>query len=104
MEADIVAAGSINKVFEGQHWNRGVKAHRIGAEAFNRLRWMRFLEWIAETGEDFDMTKMIEMIQQFRENVHQDGLQALLAHCLNRQKRYLQYTYIISYRFTAILV
>ena len=34
IEAEAVAAGSIAKVFEGQHWNCGIRAHKLGADAF----------------------------------------------------------------------
>ena len=48
IEAETVAAGSFAKVFEGQHLNRGIRAHKLGAEAFSHLRWKAFLIWLEE--------------------------------------------------------
>lgn len=77
VEADVVASGSVNKVFEGQHWNRGVKAHKIGAEAFSRLRWKGFIDWLTDVGKELDMENLIARVGDFRENVNQEALRIL---------------------------
>lgn len=44
LEAGLVASGSLDGVMNGKHYNRGVQAHKIASEAFNRLRFQQFLE------------------------------------------------------------
>jgi hypothetical protein len=42
MESGIVAAGSLNGVISGHHYNRAIHAHKLLAEAMSRLRWEAF--------------------------------------------------------------
>ena len=46
IESDIVASGSIKGVIEGQHYSRAVRAHKIVCEAFWRLKWESFGNWL----------------------------------------------------------
>ena len=46
VEANVVSAGSVAGVLGGKHYNRSIKAHLILSEAFERLRWQEFEEWI----------------------------------------------------------
>ena len=54
-------------MYEGQHWNRGIRAHKLGAEAFCRLRWKAFLTWLEENDDhDIDMANLCIIFSEFR--------------------------------------
>ena len=46
IESDIVAAGSINGVLSGKHYNRAVRSHKLVYEALQRLRIQAYLSSI----------------------------------------------------------
>ena len=48
IESSIVAEGSLNKVIEGKQYNRCIRTHKLLYEAFMRLIWKGFLNWISE--------------------------------------------------------
>ena len=39
VEAGIVGNGSVASVIEGKQYNRGMRAHKVVAEAMSRLLW-----------------------------------------------------------------
>ena len=43
IESELVAAGSLNGVLTGHHYNRGLRAHKILYEALQQMRWQSFL-------------------------------------------------------------
>lgn len=42
-EAEVVASGPINGVISGHHYNCGVRAHKLLAEALKKIRWQSFI-------------------------------------------------------------
>ena len=46
VEAGVIAEGSIDKVLDGKQYNRRVRIHKLVYEAFMRLIWAEFLEWL----------------------------------------------------------
>ena len=38
----MLASGSLDSVLDGRHYNRGIHAHTIVAEAMRRLKWVTF--------------------------------------------------------------
>ena len=48
VESGLVTSGSLAGVMNGKHYNRGVRAHKLASEAFQRLRFLKFLESIPE--------------------------------------------------------
>ena len=48
IESDIVAAGSVNGVLSGKHYNRSIRAHKLMYEAMQRLRVKAFLKSLPE--------------------------------------------------------
>ena len=66
IEADVLASGSVDSVLDGKHYNRGIHAQKIVAEAMDRLRWVTFLEWNENQHDAVDkfthtMTFMIQL-------------------------------------------
>lgn len=52
MESGAVAGGSLSGVMNGHQYNRAVRAHKILAEALERLRWEAFLEELPPEEQD----------------------------------------------------
>ena len=80
VESNIVAAGSINGVIDGTHYNRAVRAHKIMYEALFRLQWELFTNWLQEKNftfipHDFDVT--LEAINKLMEVTSREGIIAL---------------------------
>ena len=46
IESEIVAAGKVNGVTSGHHYNRSMKAHKLMFEALHRLRWKNYLKTV----------------------------------------------------------
>ena len=90
-EAGTVAAGSIAKVFEGQHCDREIRAHQIGAEAFCRLRGKAFFTWLEENDDqDIDMANLCIIVSELRENINSQNLVNLEnKDCFNSALRYI---------------
>ena len=44
IEADELTFLGLLSVLDGRHYNRGIRAHKIVAEAMEPLRWATFLE------------------------------------------------------------
>ena len=62
-------------MFEGQHWNRGIRAHTLGTEAFCRLRWKAFLTCLEENDDqDIDMANVCIIVSELRENINSQNL------------------------------
>ena len=77
VEAEVVAAGSLEGVISGHHYNRSMRIHKLMCEALQRLRWQAYLDILsaedreaameiaadlqrAFPGEDFDNLVMSE--------------------------------------------
>ena len=58
IESEVIAQGCITGVFEGKHYNRAVRAHKIVMEALWRLQWKSFGNWLREKEKsDVDFKK-----------------------------------------------
>ena len=51
IESDIVAAGSVNGILSGKHYNRSIRAHKLIYEAMKRLQVKAFLNSLPENDE-----------------------------------------------------
>ena len=51
IESDILAAGSVNGILSGKHYNRSIRAHKLIYEAMQRLRVKAFLKSLPENDE-----------------------------------------------------
>ena len=45
LESGVIAAGSVDKVFEGKHYNRAVRFHKLTYEALIRVAYKGFVDW-----------------------------------------------------------
>ena len=63
-ESDILATGSVDSTPGGQHYNSGVRAHKLVAEGIGRLRWAMFLQWNIEQEPHLDMVSLAKAIDQ----------------------------------------
>ena len=46
VESEVIAEGSVDRVLNGQQYNRGVRLHKLLYEALKRLAWKGFLDWV----------------------------------------------------------
>lgn len=46
VESGVIAEGSIDKVLDGKHYNRAVRLHKLVYEAFMRVLYSGFLDWM----------------------------------------------------------
>ena len=76
-ESEVVAAGSIDGVLSGKQYNRAVRTHRVVMEAFLRLRWRSFCEWLEIQDPDFDHAAAIEQVQTVQSDITTATLQEL---------------------------
>ena len=84
VEAEVVAAGSLEGVISGHHYNRSMRTHKLMCEALQRLRWQAYLDIFsaedreaamgiaadlqtAFPGEDFDSLVMSEKFLKVKE-------------------------------------
>ena len=44
VESEVIAEGSVDRVLNGQQYNRGVRLHKLLYEALKRLAWKGFLD------------------------------------------------------------
>ena len=53
IECGVYAAGTTSVLMKGKSYNRGIRAHKLAAEAFFPLMWNSFVDWYAgNTGDD----------------------------------------------------
>ena len=45
VESEVIAEGSVDRVLNGQQYNRGVRLHKLLYKALRRLAWKGFLDW-----------------------------------------------------------
>jgi len=58
IESGVVAAGSINGVLSGHHYNRSMCTHKLMFEALHRTRWKAFCETLT-TEEQAEITTIL---------------------------------------------
>jgi hypothetical protein len=69
IEADVLASGSVDAVLGGRHYNRGMRAHKLVAEAIERLRWAAFLKWNNSQGHSVDLAPLAALAEKIRGTV-----------------------------------
>ncbi|XP_056090913.1 uncharacterized protein LOC130070521 [Rhinichthys klamathensis goyatoka] len=52
IEAEVVAAGSVEGVISGHQYNRSMRVHKLMCEALQRLRWQAYLDILPEDGRE----------------------------------------------------
>jgi hypothetical protein len=77
VEAGILAENSVNAVLEGKAYYRGVRAHTLTYEALQRMKWVKFQQWLQmrERNDSVDKTKIQEIKDMFdnaKPGFHQD--------------------------------
>ena len=79
VECGIIAEGSIVRVLEGRHYNRGVRLHKIVFEALLRLMWNGFFEWL-ETNPKLRpvLQEALEQVQGVAEKLDVSSFESLL--------------------------
>ncbi|XP_078353848.1 uncharacterized protein LOC144638526 [Oculina patagonica] len=45
VESEVITEGSVDRVLNGQQYNRGIRLHKLVFEALQRLAWKGFLKW-----------------------------------------------------------
>ena len=51
LESGIHGSAIVAKIFGGKAYNRGIRAHRLAFEAFSRLKWKTFGNWLNENNK-----------------------------------------------------
>ena len=59
IESEIIGIGSVNGALLGKHYNRGMRLHKIVGEAFFRLKWEAFCNWLQEKNHQTDKFQTI---------------------------------------------
>ena len=79
VESGIVAAGSVQAVLSGRHYNRGIRAHKILWEALSRLRWASFEVFLDGDGAGcpVDFQKIAKALEELRSSPTKDKLSSL---------------------------
>jgi hypothetical protein len=81
VEAGIIADGSISKVLEGRHYNRGVRLRKLIYEGIIRLLWRGFFEWIeSKPNLRSVLQEALSKMQKFVEGVDTQAFDDLLEH------------------------
>ena len=69
IESDVIAAGSVNGVLEGKHYNRGICMHRLVMEALFRIKWKKFSQWLTEQENPPAYTSLQDDIKNIQQDV-----------------------------------
>ena len=94
VEAEIVASGSVKKVFEGKHYNRAMRMHKIVYEALWRLRWVVIGKQLTlQNASDFNGERAVNLVKAVRDDPSQENFSKLLAH----QDIHTLFTYELSF-------
>jgi len=54
IESGVYAAGTTSALMKGKCYNRGIKGHKLAMEAFFRLLWKAFKQWISDQIPDLE--------------------------------------------------
>ena len=58
-DSDVYAFNTVEQIFRGSHYNRGIRCHKLALELMCRLQWLAVIEWYATHSVDVD-TDLIE--------------------------------------------
>ena len=61
IDSGVFAGNTVDQIFKGKHYNRGVRAHKIALEALYRLRWLALCDWYHENTTTIVDERAIEM-------------------------------------------
>ncbi|CAC5360780.1 unnamed protein product [Mytilus coruscus] len=83
LESGVIGSGSLTGVFEGKHYNRALRLHKIVFEAFERLRWEAFGSWLNSNDENEFLdpnfqASVLSILAQIRRNLTADNFKTLL--------------------------
>ena len=48
IDCGVYAENTVEQIFRGKHYNRGVRAHKMAMEALARIRWLALCDWYTE--------------------------------------------------------
>lgn len=65
IESEVVAAGSIDGVITGHHYNRSIRAHKLLMEALQRLRWQAYLDTLTQFNHAAALKIATDLQQKF---------------------------------------
>jgi len=81
VENNIIAEGSISKVLDGRHYNRGVRLHKIVYEGLLRLLWQGFFSEIESRQSLRDVLDVaLQELGAISSNPDSETMQKLLSH------------------------
>ncbi|CAC5376851.1 unnamed protein product [Mytilus coruscus] len=83
LESGVIGSGSLTGVFEGKHYNRALRLHKIVFESFERLRWEAFGSWLNSNDEKEFLdsnfqASVLSILAQIRRNLSADNFKTLL--------------------------
>lgn len=65
IEAEVVAAGSLEGVLSGHHYNRSIRTHKLMCEALQSLRWQAYLDSLAADDREAAMETATDLQTAF---------------------------------------
>ena len=83
IESDVIAAGLVNGVLEGKHYNRGIYMHKLAMAALFHIKWKKFGQWLTEQENLPAYTPLHDDIK----NIQQDVTRASYDRKMNNIKR-----------------
>ena len=84
MESEVITEGSIDRVLNGQQYNRGIRLNKLVYEALQRLAWKSFLGWFQRnqaTPEEESQSLLDEtrsLVVSLNQSATQENLDAAL--------------------------
>ena len=76
-ESDVIAEGPVDRVLNGQQYNRGLRLHKLVYEALQRIAWKGFLDWF-EKNWTAQKQSLLEDLRSLAVNLNQSANQANL--------------------------
>ena len=77
VESDVIAEGSVERVLNGQQYNRGVCLHKLLYEALKRLAWKGFLDWF-QRNHTAEQQCLWNIVCQSSQSTTQENLDSVL--------------------------
>ena len=53
-DSGVYACNTVEQIFRGSHYNRGIRCHKLALESMCRLQWLAVIEWYATHSVDVD--------------------------------------------------
>ena len=81
VEPEVIAEGSVDRVLNGQQYNRGVRLHKLLYEALKRLVWKSFLDWL-QRNQGAEQQRLLEdtrlLFVSLTQSTTQENLESIL--------------------------